>query len=176
MNGLKKKEYLKIASVILFIIIVLFIIIILNKKENKISNENEEIINQKYKVKLTVNLIDNNGTNELIFSDNNISGVKVTGIDPFSPSIFIIFIKKTEEEKFKNIVNDNIGKKLVLYYNGVSLSSIEIKEEIMKIVSWNYGGSSCGGFNEELNNIQLTFENINDDILLDIVNNIFEYE
>jgi cell division protein FtsL len=147
------KKYLKIVSVIALLVMLLFVIIIIHNK-NKIVNENENI--QKYKIKLKVNLVDNNENSKLIFSDNNISEVKVTSIDPFSPSIFIIYFNENKENYFENIIKENIGKKLVLYYNDLSISSIEI--------------------NEEIDNNQLIFENIDDDILLDIVNNIFEYE
>jgi len=156
MNGekIKVKYFIVIISSIIIILIALFIIIIgLKKNKNQIYTENN---NQIYKIKLTINLVDNNGKNDIIFSDNNISGVRVTGVDLYSPSIFIIRFNEIEGEKLKGITRNNIGNIFLLYYNNQTISSLEITEEI--------------------NTNQLLFENIDDEISLDIINNIFEKE
>jgi len=150
---IKLKKLIIIMSLIIIILIALFIIIILNKNIYEINFEHDQI----YKIKLTINLIDKNGNNDIIFSDNNISGVEVTGIDPidpYSPSIFIISFNEIEGEKLKKITRNNIDGDFFLYYHNEMISSLNIIGEI--------------------NNNQLIFENINDEILLDIVNNIFE--
>jgi hypothetical protein len=159
MNGekIKIRKYIIIISTVLFVLITLSIIIVIKNTKNKeqIYIEDNKL---KYKIKLTVNLVDNNGKNELIFSDNNISGVRVTAADNTifnSPSIFIVYFNSEEErERLRNITKNNIGNNLLLYYNNELLSFIKIINEIV--------------------DNQLIFENIDDPILLDIVNNIFE--
>jgi hypothetical protein len=150
MNNKKLKKLIIIMSLIIIILIALFIIIILNKNKHEINLEHDQI----YKINITINLIDKNGNNDIIFSDNNISEVKITGVDLYSPSIFIISFNEIEDEKLKNITRNNIGGDFFLYYHNKMISSLNIIKEI--------------------NNNQLIFENIDDEILLDIINNIFE--